>query len=412
MFGKFRKPKQVYLRCPFCGNQQMEPFMAISSFCRECGEYFRIEKGLPVVKTGPHISGISEITERESSPGQGDQIEDEPPVDPESSGEPEEAPAVDAWLRSPGAHNQKTTRPLTTAPSEESLAEGNVGDAFFGLVDDAGKEEEKKPGPPAKSKSRKGSGAKRDSDETLGEDSESKEALAEGSMSALIGDITERNAFGADKTRMPANFVPPDQQEKGIRKKKNSKQIEVRCFRCNHCQQVSRYAASTQCGRCSVYITMSDYEIKGTRKDVLRTRGSVMVTRRASVIDTEIASHNFTTYGLVSAELDCTGDVIFKHSGKVKGQVHCNRLVVAKNCEVEFPDGVVADRADIYGKVRGNVTCKGKITVYKAGIIEGDARAEQVDVKGKGMVTGETSLEKDIDTGLSIKVGFNPSVIN
>jgi len=410
VFGKFRKPKQVYLRCPFCGNQQMEPFMAVSSFCRECGEYFRIEKGLPVVKAGPHISGISEVTERKSSSVKDDQSEDNAPTDPANSEEAEEAPTIDAWLRSPGVQNQNKARPLTTVPSEESLAEGNVGDAFFGLVDDVGKEKIKNSSRPAKPEPQKKTG--NDSDEALGKDSETMEALAEGSMSALIGDITERNEFGVDQTRMPANFVPPDQREIGMRKKKNSKQIEVRCFRCNHCQQVSRFAASTQCGRCSVYITMSDFEIKGTRKYVLRTRGSVMVTRRGSVIDTEIACHNFMTFGLVSAELDCTGDVTIKHSGRVTGQVHCTRLVVAKKCDVEFPDGVVAKRADIYGKVRGDVTCKELITVYKTGIIDGNARAEKVEVKGNGMVSGEISLEEDIDIDLSIKAGFNPSIIN
>ncbi len=376
----------------------MEPLMAISTYCRECGEYFRIKKGKPLVKAGPRISGISEISGYGSSSLEDDLEENDIPADEEIDPEKEESATVDTWLRSPGGKNQHKARPLVPAPADETNGIEDGAGAFFGLAEDT------KNAPSSKEATKPA-----DEEASLGIAATPAKELAQGTMSALIGDIVESNEFGADSSRMPANFIPPE--EVAVRKKKNKKEIEVRCFRCNHRQNVSLYAASTQCGRCSVYITMSDYEIKGVRKNVLRTRGNVIVTRRGSVIDTELDCHNFTAYGLVSAQLDCTGDVTFKHSGKISGQIHCRHLIVAKKCEVEFLDGVIAKRADIYGAAKGNVTCSDTITVYKTGTIKGDARAEQVEVKSGGSISGETSLEQEIDVSLPIKAGFNPSII-
>lgn len=66
----------------------------------------------------------------------------------------------------------------------------------------------------------------------------------------------------------------------------------------------------------------------------------------------------------------------------------------------------------IYGKVRGDVTCRGVITIFKNGVLAGDARADQVDFKGDGMVSGEITLEQEIDVSIPIKSGYNPSIIN
>jgi cytoskeletal protein CcmA (bactofilin family)/ribosomal protein S27E len=52
--GAKGKRDQVLVPCPHCGHQQPEPAMAISTNCRACGRYFRVQEALkPVIKTAP-----------------------------------------------------------------------------------------------------------------------------------------------------------------------------------------------------------------------------------------------------------------------------------------------------------------------------------------------------------------------
>jgi len=410
----------------------MEPFMAISSYCRNCGEYFRILKGVPVVKPGPRISGINEVLRSGQTPAQNDEPDSGNALgDVEATGDVEENAnaTVNAWLRSSGTQSHGAQALTASGVGGETP---NGEGAFFGLVEASEetkqetsasksatnktarkksskkKSPRKKAGLTAKQKADQDHGEP-EIDESLGKEAQSKNTLGHGSMEALIGDLSERSEFGADDSKMPANYVLPDKQ---VKKPGKSGEIEVRCFRCNHLQSVTRYATSTQCGRCSAYITMADYEIKGVRNSVLRTRGDVIISRRGSLIDTELACHNLTAYGLVNARIDCTGTVVFKHSGVVKGPVYCRRLVVGKKCELEFPDGVIAENVEVYGVVRGNTSSRDKITVYKSGRVEGDVQADQVEVRDGGTVSGEISSGVDVDVHPSLKAGYNPSIID
>lgn len=81
---------------------------------------------------------------------------------------------------------------------------------------------------------------------------------------------------------MPPNYVPPEQRKKAS---ESGSTFEVRCFRCYHIQQVSRFAKSTQCERCSVYISLANYEVKAHKSHTLRTRGDIVIAKRGSLTD-------------------------------------------------------------------------------------------------------------------------------
>ena len=380
MFGKRYRSKKVDLTCPYCGHLQQEPALVISSFCRSCGEHFRVRKGVAIANPGLRVSGIAEVRPpRKRNPLL---------AAPDPAGAP--PPAGNSWLVSAEA-KEAGARPLPEpAPrSSEDETELTAG-AFFGLG-----------APNVPSETVETSGP------SLGRNAQSREALAEGSLGALIA--AQQTVVVAEKDKMPPNYAAPDDRR---RRDDNVPEIRVRCFRCHHHQDVSRFAKSTQCERCSAYISLANYEIKTVKSHTLRTRGDIIIAKKGGLINnSEIACHHLTVSGSIDATVDCTGDAVFRHSGTVRGQLHCEKLVVEKNCEVRFPDGVMANRAEIAGHLIGNLTCSGKVRVARTGIVEGDLAAIDLELRDGGRISGETRLDPGITTELALRKGFNPTVI-
>lgn len=379
MFGKINRGRKVVLTCPHCGETQEEPALVISSFCRKCGEYFRVRKGVAVPNPSLRVSGIAEVKPRERR-----RRDEAAKVGPhETTG--------NSWLVSA---DDEEARPLPILRPEEPEKEevGISAGAFFGLVDEAELTREADAGAPGQP--------------VIGTEAQSREVLGQGSFAALIG--AQQPVVVTEKEKMPPNYVPPDAR----RREESVPEIPVRCYRCYHVQNVSRYAKSTQCARCSAYISLSDYEIKTMKSHTLRTRGDIEIARRGGLINqSEIACHNLTVNGAIDATVDCSGDAIFRHSGTVRGHLYCDKLLIEKRCEVRFPDGVMANRAEIAGHLIGNLTCSGKVRVTRTGIIEGDLAAVELDLKDGGRVSGETKLDPETSTALPLRKGFNPSVI-
>ncbi len=338
--------------------------------------------GIALANPGLRVSGIAEIrpprpeSTRDTPSDAADRSENEGPGE--------------AWLVS-AEERASGPRPLPFGPPAEDSGTGAAplsAGAFFGLADEPVEED----GP-------EGPG--------IGSKAHSREELAQGSISALMG--AQQTIIAAEPEKMPPNYVAPDPRR---RRDEAVPVVPVRCFRCHHVQEVSRYAKSTQCERCSVYISLADYEIKTVKCHTLRTRGNVVIARRGGLVNgSEIACHHLTVNGSIDATVDCSGDAVFRRSGTARGRLHCDKLVIERGCEVRFPDGVFAQRAEISGRLVGDLTCSGKVRLFRHGSIEGDLRAVELEQREGGHIAGETLLDSATSTTLALRKGFNPSVI-
>ncbi len=370
MFGKRHSGKRIDLTCPSCGQVQVEPALVVSSFCRSCGEHFRVRKGIAFANPALRVSGIVELTAAEPR-------EEEPTL---ASAELSPDLGLD-----PAA--SKDSPPLPGEEREANETEILAG-AFFGFTSSP---EEGALGPAS-----------------LGGKAESREALGQGSLGALIAS-GQATVVVADRDRMPPNYVPPA-SKRG--REEEAPPSTARCFRCHHIQPVSRFAKSTQCERCSTYICLADYEIKSVKKHTLKTRGDIVITRKGGLVDgSEIACHHLVVNGAIDATIDCSGDALFRHSGTAHGKLHCDRLVIERGCEVRFPDGAMARRAEIAGTLSGDLTCSGKVVIARTGQVEGDVTTTDLEIKEGGQVNGETRIDLETNTDLPLSKGFNPAVI-
>ncbi|MDA7922821.1 polymer-forming cytoskeletal protein [Verrucomicrobiales bacterium] len=334
-----------------------------------------MRKGVAIPSPGLKVSGV--VAERSA-------VEPKSQVSDKGSASEEKLDqSSEAWL----VTSDEKTKGARSLPKQEETEEEETeisAGAFFGLVDE---DDESATTPVVKKK---------------------KKDLEEGSMEALME--SQSHSLTQAKGKMPPNFIPPEERKK--RRDEPVTDYKVRCFRCYHTQFVSKFAKSTQCERCSAYIALANYDIKAVKCHTLRTRGDITIGRRGGLINnSEIACNNLTVSGAIDATADCSGNAVFRHSGTVRGQLFCRKLVIEKNCEVTFPDGVKTESADIMGSLSGDITASGKIRVGKAGKLDGNASAHEIEIKEGGTISGESTIDSDITTFLPLKKGFNPSII-
>ncbi len=182
-------------------------------------------------------------------------------------------------------------------------------------------------------------------------------------------------------------------------------QRPVRCFDCGHLQHVSHAARSTICSRCSVYISLEDYDITSGWSQNVHTRGDITIDKKGSMVGCDIACHHLTVIGKLSASVDCSGNASFrgKEDSRVLGSMHCRHLRVDKKCKLSLPQGLVAESADIYGQLDGNILCSGTVRIFKSGTVLGDATARSIVLKDGGILTGQMNIQSEVEIPLPPK---------
>lgn len=150
---------------------------------------------------------------------------------------------------------------------------------------------------------------------------------------------------------------------------------KLNCYHCNHDFDVVSDAQSTQCAKCGSYISLRDYTIDQAWHRRIQTRGNVTVMKGAAITGVNVQCHDLLVLGELSASVECSGKLVIRSHGKIIGNVHCDELCVERGAKVDFQGEVKARTAYIDGEVKGNITCKEKITLEKKARLQGHARA-------------------------------------
>jgi len=176
-----------------------------------------------------------------------------------------------------------------------------------------------------------------------------------------------------------------------------SSEVEERVVHCLDCTtelRVSRQATSTLCRRCGCYVNLEDFDIRGHRRENIRTRGNVIIHRRASLSANEVACESLKVFGKISGKIDCSGDAMFRSSGKVVGAVRCKHIYVHKLSNIKFIPGIRAETAEIHGHVEGDIICEGTIRITKTGAVFGDCIAPAVSLEDGASLSGQMRFMK------------------
>ena len=156
---------------------------------------------------------------------------------------------------------------------------------------------------------------------------------------------------------------------------------EVTCFSCNHAFTTIAEAQSSQCPKCSGYVSLLDYDITEPWNRRIQTCGNVVIEKTGAVSGTTVRCHHLTVLGSLAGSVVCTGDLIIRNPGKITGNVQSRHLRIEKGARVEFLNPVTATTATIAGQVRGQLNCTGAITLEKRARLQGLVRTTSLVVK-------------------------------
>ncbi len=156
---------------------------------------------------------------------------------------------------------------------------------------------------------------------------------------------------------------------------------EINCFRCGYGYSTVADAQSSQCPKCSGYVSLSDYDITERWNKNIQTCGDVTIQKSGVVAGVTIQCHNLLVLGELAGSVECSGNLVIRSHGKIIGQVRCRHLRVEKGARVEFLHPVTASTAFIDGNVRGQISCSGEVTLEKRAQFQGLVRTSSFIVK-------------------------------
>jgi cytoskeletal protein CcmA (bactofilin family)/predicted Zn-ribbon and HTH transcriptional regulator len=167
---------------------------------------------------------------------------------------------------------------------------------------------------------------------------------------------------------------------------------EITCFSCGYGYKAIAEAQSSQCPKCSGYISLLDYDITDHWNRRIQTCGNVVIQKTGVVSGVTLQCHDLTVLGELAGSVECSGDLIIRSHGKIIGKVHCRNLRVEKGAKVEFINPVTATSAFIDGTVRGQISCTGPVTLEKRAQLQGLVRTTSLIVKPGAKHTGTIEM--------------------
>lgn len=156
---------------------------------------------------------------------------------------------------------------------------------------------------------------------------------------------------------------------------------QIRCFDCDHIFTAAAAAQSSQCPRCSCYISLADHVIDGPWNREIHTRGHVTILKGGSVTASSLRTHHLTIIGELRCPAECSGDVTISGHGRLTGTLTCRVLRVLRRARVEFLQPVTAEQIVIDGQVRGRFLCSGTVLLRRRSHLHGYVRAAAVVIR-------------------------------
>ena len=167
---------------------------------------------------------------------------------------------------------------------------------------------------------------------------------------------------------------------------------EAQCFDCDAKFKVGRSSKSANCPSCGALISLEDVELNMPSTQAIKTRGDVLIRKRGQLSATHLYARDLRCQGTISANINCSGDAIFRTNGTIVGEVRCRRFIVEKGSLITFMNPVHADEVEIHSPITGNVFSKGPVLISANGAVNGDVTARSVSIEPGGELNGAMNI--------------------
>ncbi|MBE7497245.1 MAG: polymer-forming cytoskeletal protein [Verrucomicrobiaceae bacterium] len=167
---------------------------------------------------------------------------------------------------------------------------------------------------------------------------------------------------------------------------------DAECFDCGHKFKTGRSARSANCPSCGAYISLEDVEVNMNSNQAVKTRGDVIIRKRGHLSTSSVQCRDLRCQGIIEANVQCSGDAIFKASGLMIGEIRCRRFVVEKGSDITLKNPVRAEEVEIHARVTGTIFCTGPVLIGTNGSVNGDVTARSVSIEPGGELNGAMNI--------------------
>ncbi len=167
---------------------------------------------------------------------------------------------------------------------------------------------------------------------------------------------------------------------------------DAECFDCGHKFKTGRSARSANCPTCGAQISLEDVEVNMNSTQAVKTRGDLIIRKRGHLSTTSVQCRELRCFGVVEANMQCTADAIFKTTGKIIGELRCQRFVVEKGSDIIFNNMIRAEEVEIHARVTGSISCTGSVLIGMNGSVNGDVTARSVSIEPGGELNGAMNI--------------------
>ena len=218
-------------------------------------------------------------------------------------------------------------------------------------------------------------------------------------------------AFSARKSQPVPPPPKPDESGAGLRGKiegifAGKPKVQVaQCFDCNGWHEVSSTAHSSTCKACGAYIDLQDYKVTGSFSRNIKTRGNVYLSVKGDLSSSKIICSHATIHGKMRGNLTCAGKVTIRVQGKLFGSVEAGELIVERGADVAFTRPIHTTTAEIHGRMSGEVVADGHVIIFKSGLLDGAVAASGFSVEKGGCFQGELTISPRRSTAVTVHDG-------
>ncbi|MDQ6655570.1 MAG: polymer-forming cytoskeletal protein [Verrucomicrobiota bacterium] len=163
----------------------------------------------------------------------------------------------------------------------------------------------------------------------------------------------------------------------------------VECFDCKAKQEVTSAASSTTCPKCSAHLDLRDYKITTSFSRAIRTHGEVHVTARGDLSSSNVVCTAALIEGKVRGNLTCTGTVTVNCVGKIPGRITAVHVLVDRKADVQFFRRLQVKSLEVRGRMTGEVIAETVVVIHRNASLDGDVTAKSISVEKDGLFSGQ-----------------------
>ncbi len=124
----------------------------------------------------------------------------------------------------------------------------------------------------------------------------------------------------------------------------------------------------------------------------IKTRGDILIRKRGHLFTDTVRCKDLRCQGILEANIEASGDAIFRTVGTIIGLIHCKRFIVEKGADVTFINAVHAEEVDIQARVTGAIFSSGSLIIGGAGVVKGDITAKSISIEPGGELNGSMNI--------------------